>query len=168
MKISKKDFDRVVKRAVRHIPEEIRQHLDNILIAVQKRPSPELLEEMDLPPDELARVAVLDGGHEVTVDVAVEDVQGIDAQKKNDKSDAEPFGFLADSFRGDELLQIKNEAIPCAPVEGKSIFSQFSPPRRVLDYQAWFRRPHPTSASSGKEWSPNPYPRAQKLHRVNE
>jgi len=52
MKLSKKDFDRVVKRAIRRIPEEIRRHLDNILISVQDRPSPELLEEMDMPPDE--------------------------------------------------------------------------------------------------------------------
>jgi predicted Zn-dependent protease with MMP-like domain len=52
MKQSKKDFNRVVKRALLRIPEEIRQHLDNILITVQKRPSPELLEEMNLPPDE--------------------------------------------------------------------------------------------------------------------
>jgi predicted Zn-dependent protease with MMP-like domain len=52
MKLSKKDFDRVVKRAILRIPEEIRRHLDNILISVQDRPSPELLEEMDMPPDE--------------------------------------------------------------------------------------------------------------------
>jgi predicted Zn-dependent protease with MMP-like domain len=52
MKLSKKDFDRVVRRAVLRIPEQIRQHLDNILITVQKRPSPELLEEMALPQDE--------------------------------------------------------------------------------------------------------------------
>jgi hypothetical protein len=65
----------------------------------------------------------------------VEDVQGIDAQEKKDEGDAEPFGFLADSFGGDELLQVENEAVPRAPVEGKSIFSQFSPPTRVLDPQ---------------------------------
>ena len=52
MKVSEKEFDRLVKKAIRRIPEEIRQHLDNILISVQKRPSPEMLEEMDLPDDE--------------------------------------------------------------------------------------------------------------------
>jgi len=52
MKLSDREFDRVVKRAIRRIPNEIRQHLDNILISVKKRPSPEMLEEMDLPDDE--------------------------------------------------------------------------------------------------------------------
>lgn len=50
--LSDKAFDRIVKRAIRRIPAEIRQELDNILITVLKRPSREMLEEMDLPPDE--------------------------------------------------------------------------------------------------------------------
>ena len=41
-----------MKRAIRRIPEEIRQHLDNILITVQKRPAPDMLAEMGYPPDE--------------------------------------------------------------------------------------------------------------------
>ncbi len=52
MKISNKEFDRVVQQAIGRIPEEIRRHLDNILITVQKRPSPEMLDEMGYPPDE--------------------------------------------------------------------------------------------------------------------
>lgn len=52
MKLSNEEFDRIVQRAIRRIPEEIRQHLDNIVISVQKRPSRRLLEDMDLPPDE--------------------------------------------------------------------------------------------------------------------
>jgi predicted Zn-dependent protease with MMP-like domain len=52
LRLSKREFDRLVKRAIRRIPEEVRQHLDNIVITVQKRPSMELLEEMGLPPDE--------------------------------------------------------------------------------------------------------------------
>jgi predicted Zn-dependent protease with MMP-like domain len=52
MKLSDKDFDRIVKRAIRRIPEELRQHLDNVLISVRKRPSKEMLEEMDVPPGE--------------------------------------------------------------------------------------------------------------------
>jgi len=52
MKISNKEFDRIVQQAVARIPEEIRRHLDNILITVQKRPSPEMLDEMGYPPDE--------------------------------------------------------------------------------------------------------------------
>jgi predicted Zn-dependent protease with MMP-like domain len=47
-----KEFDRIVQRAIENIPEEIRRHLDNILITVQKHPSKEILEEMDMDPDE--------------------------------------------------------------------------------------------------------------------
>lgn len=52
MKISEKEFDRIVQKAIARIPEEIRRHLVNILITVQKYPSKEILEEMDLDPDE--------------------------------------------------------------------------------------------------------------------
>lgn len=52
MKLSNEEFDRIVQRAIRRIPEEIRQHLDNIVISVRKRPSRRLLDDMDLPPDE--------------------------------------------------------------------------------------------------------------------
>jgi predicted Zn-dependent protease with MMP-like domain len=52
MKLGTREFDRTVQRAVTRIPREIRKHLDNIVISVQKRPSRELLEEMGLPPDE--------------------------------------------------------------------------------------------------------------------
>jgi len=51
-KVSEKEFDRLVRRAIRRIPEEIRQHLENILITVQRRPSREILEDMDMDPDE--------------------------------------------------------------------------------------------------------------------
>ena len=52
MKISEGEFDRIMKRAIHRIPDEIRQHLDNILISVKKRPSTEMLEEMGLTEDE--------------------------------------------------------------------------------------------------------------------
>lgn len=52
MKLTDKEFDRIVKRAIRRIPEELRQHLDNVLISVRKRPSEDMLEEMDVPPGE--------------------------------------------------------------------------------------------------------------------
>jgi predicted Zn-dependent protease with MMP-like domain len=52
MKLSDKDFDRIVKRAIRRIPEELRKHLDNVLISVRKRASREMLEEMEVPPGE--------------------------------------------------------------------------------------------------------------------
>jgi predicted Zn-dependent protease with MMP-like domain len=51
-RLSDKDFDRIVQRAIARIPQEIRQHLDNILISVQKWPSPELLEDLGFPADE--------------------------------------------------------------------------------------------------------------------
>jgi predicted Zn-dependent protease with MMP-like domain len=51
-RLSDKDFDRIVQRAIARIPGEIREHLDNILISVQKRPSQELLEELGYPSDE--------------------------------------------------------------------------------------------------------------------
>lgn len=52
MKLGNKDFDRIVKRAIGRIPQEIRRHLDNLLISVQRRPSKDMLQEMGLPPDE--------------------------------------------------------------------------------------------------------------------
>lgn len=52
MKLGNREFDRIVKKAIARIPEEIRLHLDNILITVQKRPDPAMLEEMGYPPDE--------------------------------------------------------------------------------------------------------------------
>jgi predicted Zn-dependent protease with MMP-like domain len=52
MKLNNKEFDKIVQRALRRIPDEIRQHLDNILITVQQWPAPDLLEEMGYPPDE--------------------------------------------------------------------------------------------------------------------
>jgi predicted Zn-dependent protease with MMP-like domain len=51
-KSSDKEFDRIVKRALGRIPAEIRERLENVLITVQKRPSKEMLADMDLPEDE--------------------------------------------------------------------------------------------------------------------
>ncbi len=51
-KLSEKEFDRIVRRSIRRIPQEILQHLENILISVQRRPSAEWLREMGLPADE--------------------------------------------------------------------------------------------------------------------
>ena len=50
MKVSQKEFDKIVKRSFRRIPRELRQYLENILIAVQRRPSRALLQEMGLFP----------------------------------------------------------------------------------------------------------------------
>jgi len=52
MNLSERAFDKIVQRAIRRIPEEIRRHLDNMLITVQKRPSEDLIEAMGLPPSD--------------------------------------------------------------------------------------------------------------------
>jgi predicted Zn-dependent protease with MMP-like domain len=48
-KLTDKEFDKIVKRAIHRIPFEIRKHLDNVQISVLSRPSRKMLEEMDLP-----------------------------------------------------------------------------------------------------------------------
>ena len=52
MRLSDEEFDRIVKKALRRVPAEIRRHLDNIIISVRKRPSRQMLREMDMPPGE--------------------------------------------------------------------------------------------------------------------
>lgn len=44
MKMSAKAFDRAVARAVDRIPAEIRDLMDNVVVAVRKRPTQEMLE----------------------------------------------------------------------------------------------------------------------------
>ena len=51
IKLSEKNFDEIVKKAVARIPQEIRQYLNNIVITVQKRPSKQMREEMELGRD---------------------------------------------------------------------------------------------------------------------
>jgi predicted Zn-dependent protease with MMP-like domain len=46
--LNEKEIDRAVRRAIARIPSEIRHHLKNVVISVQKRPSREILEEMGL------------------------------------------------------------------------------------------------------------------------
>ncbi len=52
MKLSEEEFDAIVKKALRRVPAEIGQHLDNIIISVRKRPSKKLLREMDVSEDD--------------------------------------------------------------------------------------------------------------------
>jgi len=52
MKVSQEEFDRIVKRSISRIPGEFRQLLENILIAVRRRPSCALLKEMGMSSDE--------------------------------------------------------------------------------------------------------------------
>lgn len=48
IKLNEDDFDHIVKKAIRGIPKQFRQHLDNILISVKKRPSKKLLHDMGI------------------------------------------------------------------------------------------------------------------------
>lgn len=50
--VSPEEFDAIATRAIERIPEELRQFLENVVISVQKEPSPDLLEEMGMDPDE--------------------------------------------------------------------------------------------------------------------
>ena len=52
MKLSEKDFDRAVCRALDRIPKEIRAQMENVVITVRKRPTREMLEELDATPDD--------------------------------------------------------------------------------------------------------------------
>ena len=52
MNLSRKEFDGVVNRAFNRIPEEIREHLENVMITIRKRPSKEMLEELGMSPDD--------------------------------------------------------------------------------------------------------------------
>lgn len=46
--LSAEEFDEVVRRGIERLPEEIRRHLDNIMIAVRPRPSRTMLMEAGL------------------------------------------------------------------------------------------------------------------------
>jgi predicted Zn-dependent protease with MMP-like domain len=52
MRISQREFENAVERAIEMIPEMFRDHLGNIVIVVEDHPDRELLVEMDIPPDE--------------------------------------------------------------------------------------------------------------------
>ena len=50
--LSTEAFAALVDQAIARIPGEIHAYLDNILITVQRRPSPEILAELGYAPDE--------------------------------------------------------------------------------------------------------------------
>jgi predicted Zn-dependent protease with MMP-like domain len=52
MKVSDEEFDAIVQRAVRRIPDEIRRHLDNIIITVRKRPTTAMLRDLGVEYDD--------------------------------------------------------------------------------------------------------------------
>jgi predicted Zn-dependent protease with MMP-like domain len=51
MKLSQKEFDKAVHRAFRRIPPEIRDQMENVMIAVRKRPSREMLDDLGMSRD---------------------------------------------------------------------------------------------------------------------
>lgn len=52
MKLSQRQFDSAVERAIARIPEEIRDHMYNMAIIVEDFPSRELLDEVGVPEGE--------------------------------------------------------------------------------------------------------------------
>ena len=52
IKLNEAEFDRIVAKAIENIPREIRQHLENIVISVKKRPSRQMIMEMGITPGE--------------------------------------------------------------------------------------------------------------------
>jgi predicted Zn-dependent protease with MMP-like domain len=52
LKLSAREFNRLVEDGLALIPEEIRVLISNVQIVVEEEPSEELLEELDVPPDE--------------------------------------------------------------------------------------------------------------------
>jgi len=52
VKVGGRAFDRIVKSAIRRIPEEIRCHLENLVITVREELSEEMAREMDIDREE--------------------------------------------------------------------------------------------------------------------
>ena len=52
MRLSKKQFERSVERAIGRIPAEIQDRMQNLIIAIEDNPSPELLEDMGIPAED--------------------------------------------------------------------------------------------------------------------
>jgi predicted Zn-dependent protease with MMP-like domain len=52
MRISRKEFEDAVERAIEMIPEMFREQLNNMTISVEDRPSRDLLQDMEVPPGE--------------------------------------------------------------------------------------------------------------------
>ena len=50
--MTRKAFERLVAEAVRTIPRRFRHEMKNVAVVVEDEPSPELLEEMDIPPED--------------------------------------------------------------------------------------------------------------------
>jgi predicted Zn-dependent protease with MMP-like domain len=51
-RVSRKAFERLVDEALRTIPARFRRAIQNVAVVVESEPSPELLDEMEIPPDD--------------------------------------------------------------------------------------------------------------------
>jgi predicted Zn-dependent protease with MMP-like domain len=52
VKLTDKEFDSIVEKAITRIPPDIREHLANVMISVVNKPSRSMLAEAGLPPGE--------------------------------------------------------------------------------------------------------------------
>lgn len=52
MRVTRTQFDTLIKAAIQRIPDELLEHLDNISIVVETRPTQKILDEMGIPPGE--------------------------------------------------------------------------------------------------------------------
>jgi predicted Zn-dependent protease with MMP-like domain len=49
MRLTRKEFEALVKRAVRRIPQEFRRHLRDVAVVVRDRPGKRLMRELEIP-----------------------------------------------------------------------------------------------------------------------
>jgi len=50
--MNRKNFEKLVNEAIEELPSEFRERLENVVVIVEDRPSQDLLERMEIPPDE--------------------------------------------------------------------------------------------------------------------
>jgi predicted Zn-dependent protease with MMP-like domain len=48
--VDRRKFERLVDQAIRELPEEFREKLENVVVIVEDHPSDEILERMEIPP----------------------------------------------------------------------------------------------------------------------
>jgi len=50
--MNRNNFEQLVDQAIRELPAEFREKLDNVVVIVEDYPSEEILERMEIPPDD--------------------------------------------------------------------------------------------------------------------
>ena len=48
--MTREQFERLVEQALREIPQRFREAMHNVAVVVEREPSPDLLEELEIPP----------------------------------------------------------------------------------------------------------------------